>query len=83
MKNNTDGLEVLSAGSDTMEWVGQGPDTLYVAFLLLSAIGIAAIAIKVFGKYPHACAHSREKLQKVGRHTFCNFLALGSQWPIF
>ena len=28
MKNNTDGLEVLSAGSDTMEWVGQGPDTL-------------------------------------------------------
>ena len=67
MKNNTDGLEVLSAGSDTMEWVGQGPDALYLAFLLLGAISIAVIAIKVVERNPHACAPPRENLRQAGR----------------
>ena len=67
MKHSTNSSEVLCAGSEPMEWVGQGPDTLYFAFLLLSVVGIVTIATKIAGRNPHACAHQRENLQQAGR----------------
>ena len=67
MKHSANSSEVLCAGSDPMEWVGQGPDALYFAFLLLSVIGIVATAIKVAGRNPHSYAHQRENLRQAGR----------------